>query len=462
LAAARETPTAAAIVLESGDVISYADLAHRVRRTMRQLVDAGAGSGGVAFVAHLRVETVIVFLAAVELGVPAIPLHPRLTSAERAALVAMMKPDVVLDESWREEQVDPASDVVDAPTRDPEAPLAILFTSGTSGTPKGVAISRRAFLASATASAENLGWLDDDRWLLSMPLAHVGGLSVIVRCVIARRAIVLVPWAGDVGALLDAVRRCRVTLISFVPTLLRKVLDATPDPAFPDHVRAILLGGDASPARLLEDCASRGVPALTTYGMTETCAQIATMSPGERPSPAAGVGRPLPGIEIRIRDGEIQVRSPTTMTGYLPTDRWPSPFLEDGWFPTGDLGEIDAQGRLHVRGRRSALIITGGENVDPLDVERALLTCAAVKEACVFGVPDDHWGQIVAAAIVPVDAATFDREEVERVIEEKLAKFKRPRTLAVVASLATNATGKTDRAATAAAARSSLVPIARR
>jgi O-succinylbenzoic acid--CoA ligase len=302
---------------------------------MRRLVDAGAASTGVAFVATLRVETVIVFLAAIELGVPAIPVHPRLTEAERAALVAMTKPDVVLDEHWRGDDGEPGDDVPAVQAPGDEDALAILFTSGTSGTPKGVYLSRRAFLASAAASAANLGWTDGDRWLLSMPLAHVGGLSVIVRCLIARRAIVLVPWAGDVAALLDAVRRCRVTLISFVPTLLRKILDASPDPVFPSHVRAILLGGDAASARLLEDCASRGIPALTTYGMTETCAQIATMSPGERPSPAAGVGAPLRGVAIRIREGEIQVRSPTSMTRYLPVDRWPSPFLEDGWLPTG-------------------------------------------------------------------------------------------------------------------------------
>lgn len=460
LAAAREAPDAAAIVLESGEILTFAEVARRASQVMRWISERVTDDARpVAVVASLRVDVVVAFHALFELGRPVVPLHPRWTPRERQSVVEMLDVALVLDDEWR---LDTCTDAGDATTHgsavDPETALALLLTSGTSGTPKGVFLSRRAFVASAAASAANLGWTRDDRWLLSMPLAHVGGLSVVVRCLVARRSVVLVPWTGDAQALANAIERSHVTIISFVPTLLRKVLDARTDPVFPRSVRAVLVGGDAAPASLLDECHRRGVPALTTYGMTETCAQVATQKPGEAASADAGVGCPLPGIDVRIDGGEIQVRGPTMMSGYVPRDRWPTPFTEDDWFPTGDLGEIDAQGRLHVRGRRSAMIITGGENVDPLEVETVLLSCPGVRDACVFGVADERWGQTVAAAVVPVDGDRFEREALEQTIREKLAKFKRPRAIAIVGSLVTNATGKVDRAATSKAVTSALVP----
>jgi len=459
LAAASEAPDRAAIVHENGDVLTFGDVAKHVTNVMhwlRRRVPADVRA--VAVVATLRVDVIIAFHALIELGIPVVPLHPRWTARERENVVQMLGVDLVLDDDWRMTAGDAEPSALEPREIDPESALAILLTSGTSGSPKGVFLSRRAFVASAAASTQNLGWTDEDRWLLSMPLAHVGGLSVVIRCLIARRAVALVPWSGDPNALAASIAHCRATIVSFVPTLLRKVLDARPDPVFPSSVRAILVGGDAAPAALLDECRARRVPALATYGMTETCAQVATQAPGEEPSVEAGVGRPLPGIELRIRSGEIEVRGPNLLSGYLPRDSFPNPFTEDGWFRTGDLGELDDRGRLHVRGRRSALIITGGENVDPLEIERVLVACSEVREACAFGVPDDHWGQVVAAAVVARDPSTFDRDQVEAAIRD-LAKFKRPRMIAVVDALVTNATGKVDRNATATAARARLEPV---
>lgn len=458
--AADEEPDAPAVVLESGDIVTFAEAARQVARIMHWIrARVPAQPRAVAVVAALRLDVFYAFHALFELGIPLVPLHPKWTARECADVIAMLGVDLTLDDSWRHTECPEVAGTILPADVAPESALAILLTSGTSGTPKGVFLSRRAFVAAGAASAANLGWYPEDRWLLSMPLAHVGGLSVIVRSLIARRAIVLVPWTGDAEALLQAIERCRVTIVSFVPTLVRKMLDARPDPVFASSVRVILVGGDAASASLLDECRRRKVPALTTYGMTETCAQIATQRPSEVPSPAAGVGRALPGLELRIEAGEIHVRGPTLMSGYVPPDRWPSPFTADGWLPTGDLGELDAEGRLHVRGRRSALIITGGENVDPAEVERALLSAPGVREACVFGIQDERWGQIVAAAVVAHDPATFERAWVEDTVRDALAKFKRPRVLAVLDALVTNATGKIDRKATADAAQPKLTPL---
>lgn len=431
------------------------------RRTERIALRLSTGRGPVAVVASLRVETVLIVYALAELGRPIVPVHPRLTAREREAVCADAGATVLFDEHWRPEDDEelgergalPASDVGD------EAPLAVLFTSGSSGSPKGVELSRRAFHAAALASAANLGWREDDRWLLCMPLAHVGGLSVVLRCLAARTTVVLSPWTGSIATLLADVNRHRVTLLSLVPTMLARVLAETEGPPFPAAVRAVLIGGDAASAALLSDARARSVPVLTTYGMTETCSQVATLAPGEVATIASGVGRPLQGTEVRIVDGEIHVRTPTLFTRYVPEERWPSPLVDGGWFPTGDLGHLDAEGRLHVTGRRSDMIITGGENVDPREVEGVLARCPGVRVACVFGVADDRWGQLVAAAIETEKDAAPSLDELAVFVKEQLAAHKRPRLVALGHAIALNATSKVDRRATAASAAGALTPL---
>lgn len=456
--AALERWDAPAVVTAAG-VLTFGELWRRVRPVTQALRGVNR-SRGVAVVAGLHLHTLLAIYALVELGIPLVPIHPRLTAAERAALVALSGAQLVLDETWT--PPDPAScDLSDgAPPTDAseEDPLAVLFTSGSSGAPKGVELSRRAFRASAVGSATNLGWRSDDRWLLCMPLAHVGGLSVVLRCLAARVPLVLSPWTGSVPGLLADIDALGATLLSLVPTMLARVLEEDASYRFPPHVRAVLLGGDAAGAALLAAAEERDVAVLTTYGMTEACSQIATLAPGDRPV-GNGVGRPLPGTSVRVVDGHIQVRGPTLFTRYLaaPRDDAPTasapPFLNDGWFVTGDLGRIDDSGRLHVTGRSSDLIITGGENVDPRDVEAALESCAGVRAACVFPVPDERWGQVVAAALVlDGDAAGHLAAKISTVSSEvrgKLAAHKWPRRWAVVDALVLNSSSKLDRRRTA-------------
>src|SRR6185437_8373891 len=173
-----------------------------------------------------------------------------------------------------------------------------VYTSGTTGRPKGAVLSRRAFVASAAASAANLGWRDDDRWLVCMPLAHVGGLSILTRCLAAGRTVVLEP-RFDPDAVLAAIDRERVTLLSVVPTMLTALLERPAASAL-SRLRALLLGGAAAPFSLLETCARRGIPALATYGLTEACSQVTVQRLAQPLRAVPGSGQPLPGVEIRI------------------------------------------------------------------------------------------------------------------------------------------------------------------
>lgn len=457
-AASQDSADLPALVTDAG-VLTFGMLALRARRVAADLVARGLTVGPVAIVATLRSETVVAIGALIDIGTPIVLLHPRLTASERALLVAQANVSHVLDESWSD------NGLPDAPTpsgasamHDPESALAILFTSGSTGSPKGVVLSRRAFSAASAASAANVGWRDGDRWLLCMPLAHVGGLSVIIRCLAARIPVVMSPWTGSIAALLADVSRHRATLLSLVPTMLTRILEDGPLRPFPDHVRAVFIGGDAARPSLLRAATARGVPVLTTYGLTEACSQVATQVYGEAVSLDGAVGPPLPGVEVRIVDGEIQVRGPNLLTCYCPRERFGSPLVDGGWLPTGDQGDLDERGRLRIRGRRSDLIITGGENVDPAEVERVLSGCPGVRDVCVFGVEDERWGQIVAVAIVQADPPP-SALAVANYARDHLAAHKRPRVFAFCDALPLGSTGKLDRRSVAATVSAALVPL---
>jgi len=468
LAAAAEAPDQVALVA-GGVSHTFAELAPRVGRVAgwiaAQSIHGGdPGGAPVALVADTRVDTLLALYALLELGLPVVAVHPRLTSPERAALLHDAAPALVLDESWREREVEGSPPARPAPPDDGRC-LAIVFTSGTTGRPRGAMLGRAAFAASARASAANLGWQAGDRWLLCMPLAHVGGLSIVTRCLLARRAVVLAEPDGpggrfDPASIVEAAARHRVTLLSVVPTMLRRLLDH-PGWVPPLALRAVLVGGAAAPASLLDEAAERGVPALTTYGLTEACSQVTAQRYGTRPGHQHGAGDPLPGTELCIVDDEIHVRGPTLMTGYHPAAIHGDPFQDGGWFATGDSGAIDDRGRLHVRARRSDLIVTGGENVYPAEVEQALDRLPGIAAACVFGVPDDTWGERVAIALVPAAGGPPSDRELDGFLRANLAAHKRPRDVAFLDELPAGGTGKIDRKATARLATPRLRPLTR-
>ncbi len=421
----------------------------------------GPASGPVAVVARREPEAVVTLLAAFEMGVPVGLIHSRATERERQLLSELLDPALEIDPAAAVEDSEPAQGTGTwaTPSIDPESILAVVPTSGTSGEAKGVLLSRRAFLASARASAQNLGWRAEDRWLLALPLAHVGGLSILVRALIARRCTVLAPPGRfDAGWTMRAIEEHRVTLASLVPPMLEAMLEADPAWSPPTHLRALLLGGGPAGQDLLSRAADRGVPVLTTYGLTESCSQVTTQRYGTCNRGEIGSGAPLDGVELRIIDGEIQVRGPMLFSGYVQRDRVWAGVDAEGWLATGDEGELDASGQLHVLGRLDRLIVTGGENVDPLEIESALQTLTSIRGAVVFGVEDAKWGVVVGAALVaeggdPEPGAL--REEMSAI----LAPYKRPRLVRFLVDLPTTPAGKVDRPAAEAAAREDLQPI---
>jgi O-succinylbenzoic acid--CoA ligase len=409
--AAREAPDRVAIETASGS-LSFAACAAAVAAVPRD-------EGVATVVATPSVESVLAVYAALAAHRPIALLHHRLTAGELArqgelARGAPLPPDAAV----------------------------VLFTSGSTGAARGVVLSRTALVAAAEASARHLGWRDDDRWLLALSLAHAGGLSIVIRCLAARRPIVLCDRDFDRTAVAALLERC--TLASLVPTQLAALLD---DPAWrpPARLRAVLLGGAAAPPALLARAADRGVPFLTTYGMTESLGQLATASP-EQAGDAAAPLVPLPGVAFeagsRGAPAPIIVRAPMLATCYLDG----APIAPA--FTTADLGDVDDSGALHVAGRSDDVIITGGENVHPSAVEAVLAATPGVRAACAFGVADERWGQIVAAAVA-VDPA-FDAAAAAAGWQAALPRHALPRRLAVCAELPLLPSGKIDRRAAAA------------
>jgi O-succinylbenzoic acid--CoA ligase len=275
-------------------------------------------------------------------------------------------------------------------------------------------------------------------------------LSVITRSLIARRAVVLGPGAFDPSELIGLIDEERVSILSVVPTMLRRML-ASRDPVWVPNeaLRAVLVGGAPMPQALAQRAANRSIPVLATYGCTEACSQVTTQRPGQ--SGSIGSGAPLAGIELRVEDEEIQIRGDVLMDGYLAEEPCGEPWTPDGWLRSGDVGELLPDGQLLIRGRLDDLIVTGGENVAPQEVEAWLETVSGIVGACVFARPNEDWGEEVVAAIV-TDPAPFRMDDLRARLEAELAPHKRPKRFCLLDSLPLNRSGKVDRRAVEASA----------
>jgi O-succinylbenzoic acid--CoA ligase len=334
-------------------------------------------------------------------GDAALPIDQRSPVPSKRRLVERMRASVVVDAAGMREQLDGGLEVADGDA-------LVVATSGSTGEPKGVVLTHAAVAASAEATSRRLGVTGDDHWLACLPLNHVGGLSVVTRALHTGTRLTVQP-----GFDAAAVEASGATLVSLVATALQRV-----DPA---RFRVIVLGGSRPPA-------VRPANAVITYGMTETGSGVVY----DR--------RPLDGVEMRVDAGEVALRCPMLLRCYRDgTD----PKDADGWFATGDLGEIGADGLLTVHGRRDHLIITGGENVWPEPVEEILRALPSVRDIAIVGVTDPEWGQIVTAVVVATDPADPPQlAQLRAAVRERLPAYCAPRRVVFEDQLPRTTLGK--------------------
>ncbi len=478
-AAARRHPERLAVRCGARS-LSYAELEVRAAALESALERSGLRAGDrAAVLMESDLDAVVLFHALCRARIVLVPLNLRLSPVEQAAQLAQAHPAALIH--GRGALAERATALADgtAPlarfeisegvlvchralesersAAEPDPPLAILFTSGTGGRAKGAVLGPEAFTASALASERLLGLAPGDLWLACMPLFHVGGLSILIRSVLAGSGVLLMPRfdEAEASALLD---REPVTMLSVVANMLQRLLDLRGARRAPPCLRAVLLGGGPAGTALMARAIRMGFPLAPTYGLTEAASQVATRRP-EAPAPDLQSGlEALPGTRIEVVDesgsalapgmvGEIRVAGSTLMRGYLDAPEQTAETLRDGWLHTGDVGVLDARGRLRVLDRRSDLIVSGGENVYPAEIEAVLEGHPDVAEAGVGAQADERFGARPIAYVVMRAGACFEPAALVEYCAARLARYKLPVRIERRDALPRNAAGKLSRRA---------------
>jgi O-succinylbenzoic acid--CoA ligase len=420
---AASRPDAAALILPD-ETLSNRQLAERAHILAQQLECAEGAM--LALQTEAMAEVALSAHAASRLGRAFFSLNPALAPHRREALLQAAG--------------GPAADGIEL----------FIATSGTQGEPKAVMLGSANLQAGVVASRSRLPLQAGDVWLACLPLYHIGGMAILYRCAEAGAAVVL-HEGFDPQRVWNDLEKYRVTHISLVPAMLARLLDAGRD-SLPPALRVALIGGGPLSAALAERARAAGWPLCISYGMSETGSQVATLCDLPQGWEPGQVGSPLPGFEVEVVGengqptsgiGRIHIRGAAVMAGYASPQRQIGLGLAQGWFTSGDLGRIDAQGNLSVLGRHDDMLVSGGTNVHPQQVEEVLKRCQGVADAALTSVDDDVWGDLLVAAVV----AEADDEVLEKWCRNELTGAMRPRRFIRLPALPRNALGKLDRQA---------------
>jgi fatty-acyl-CoA synthase len=481
---ARLTPERTAIRFPERDV-SYGALAELVHRLASAMAASGLTRGSCA--AYLGVnspEMLALLFACARLGILFMPLNWRLAGPEHRQMLEHCPPSLLFVEPQFIGQIEAcratlppltaiafgqaqpgwisyddflaraAGPAPHDPALDLTAPLLICYTSGSTGKPKGVLLSQDALAWNAANCTDMHDLTAEDRILTTLPLFHVGGLNNLTTPALQMGCTVVLHRKFDAEACIDAIERERITLTVLVPAQLDMMMASSRwHSADFSSLRMITTGSTIVAARIIRAVHARGVPLVQIYGATETCPIAAYLKAEDAERKAGSAGRAAAHCELRIVDefgrdvaqganGEILVRGANVMSGYWKAPQETAAALVDGWFHSGDMGHQDAEGYLYVDGRKKEMIISGGENIYPAEIENLLAECQDIAEASVIGRPDERWGEVVVAVVAPKTGSTLTPAAVLQLLEGRIARYKHPKEVVFVGELPKTALGK--------------------
>jgi fatty-acyl-CoA synthase len=475
---ARFAPDAAAIRFE-GQEISYGDLARRVARAAAVLAGLGVKrDDAIAYLGLNNPAVLVLLFACARLGAMLVPLNWRLAPPEHARVLADCPPRVFFVEPAFAEHAQAIAGAnkatgISALERDasgspgPEgsenSPLLLCYTSGSTGAPKGVVLTQRAILWNAVNSTHMHDLTSADRVLTTLPMFHVGGLNIQTTPALHAGASVTLHARFDAQAALEAIERERITLAVLVPAQLSALMELPRWKSVDlSSLRMITTGSTIVSEAFVRKASGRGVPVIQVYGSTETCPIAAYVRAEDALRKAGSAGTPALHCEVKIvddagaervpgRDGEILVRGPNVAAGYWNAPGETAQAFEGGWYRSGDVGHFDEEGHLYVVTRKKDIIISGGENIYPAEVESVLLECHAIEEACVVGKPEERWGEAVVAAVVLKPGYRMTEAEAMALFQGRIARYKHPREVRFLERLPRSALGKVQKEAVRAA-----------
>ncbi len=419
--------------------LTFKEIDARVTDLAGRIYPFVQGQRRVALYAHNSVETVLFFLALQAMQIEVLMLNNRLTREEIDNKIKALNIRVVFSQddtfiSFKKVfHAAGRENVRLAGALNPEQIAVIMDTSATNGEFKSVPLRWKQFYAHVQASQKSLGVTEEDNWLLVLPIYHISGLTILLRSLYNGTSVTLMEKFNEEHTL-HLIADGSINMLSIVPTMLNRIIDRINK----HNLRVMLVGGEFIPKPLVEICLAKKIPIYKTYGMTETTSQSATFCVVDAPQKLDSVGLPLPGVTICINHpdeagiGEILIRSPMLMDGYLGQEP------AAGFFNTRDIGYVDEDGYLYILDRRENIIISGGENIYPREIENVLYAHPAITECAVVGVKDEKWGQVPVLFVV----SSLDNHSIANYLVQKIAGYKLPKKIIHLTELPKSATNK--------------------
>jgi len=461
---ANVSPHVIAIETPKGDIVTFKELKNASEQYAKQLMYLGVKKGDhVGVLAHNSIEMIVTIHALSYIGAVGVFLNIRLTASE--LIFQLEDADVScvltnLDDDQRLEELSaivpiysfihiskqPLAEVPMQEEINLEDVFTIMYTSGTTGSPKGVVHTYGNHWWSAIGSALNLSLDPQDKWASPLPLFHVGGFSVCMKSVIYGMPMLLFE-KFSAKSMHEAIMHKQVTIVSVVTMMVQQLLKELGDDIYPSTLRCLLLGGGAAPKSLLLQAKEKNLPITQSYGLTETTSQFATLQAAVALDKIGSSGKALFPGQLKIVDqdaqgvGEIVVKGPMVTKGYYKKEDINAREIVDEWLHTGDIGHVDKEGFLYVYERRSDLIISGGENIYPSEIEEEIRKLEGVEEVVVVGVKDETWGSTPAACIVQT-GKELTKEKIIEDITPLLASYKIPKYIYFIEEVPRNATNK--------------------